>query len=365
MVAQKKYKKSPTLLLHPAVIEGERVFVLSVSAADKPYVVLDKRLPWALNLLPEEFTENIAKILWSQKKGLQGIANELWDFLVSENLVLDKASYRKKITSPHWYQYGWHHAGSYHESTRNYPFMNMNTKNSLREDNQVMKQYALKDAPPSAYQVFNVKQRVKLEKLDADSFDNGFIESLTAKDRLGIKGLSVLFDGVFGQREKLEYGYHKNMDILQMEVTKKAVPSGGGRHPTEIFLLNFGQFDIAQGVYHYNVRDNSLDRIRDGNLWNHFQKICPSSCKPKPKAAFAITSMCERAMWRYRDPRSWRAVMIDAGHALHMYKRVAGMLGLESKTSQRFKSTEVAKVLGINAIEQPVLSVGIFTGDVQ
>lgn len=80
----------------------------------------------------------------------------------------------------------------------------------------------------------------------------------------------------------------------------------------------------------------------------------------KPKAAFAITSMCERAMWRYRDPRSWRAVMIDAGHALHMYKRVAGMLGLEIKTSQRFKSTEVAKVLGINAIEQPVLSVGVF-----
>ena len=77
-----------------------------------------------------------------------------------------------------------------------------------------------------------------------------------------------------------------------------------------------------------------------------------------PAAALVFTSLVERAMWRYRDPRSFRAILVDVGHAVMAYRRVARMLGFRTYAYQKMRDSEVASILGIDRVTQPPLYVG-------
>ena len=56
---------------------------------------------------------------------------------------------------------------------------------------------------------------------------------------------------------------------------------------------------------------------------------------PKACAAVVFTSLVERAMWRYRDPRSFRAILVDVGHAVMAYRHVARTLGFRTYAYQK------------------------------
>lgn len=104
-----------------------------------------------------------------------------------------------------------------------------------------------------------------------------------------------------------------------------------------------------------------MDRIRSGDhysvlrraTFDLFQKF-----DARPFGLIAFTSLVERAMWRYRDDRSARAVLIDIGHALMIYRTVAHVIGFETYTYQKFRDTELCSAMGIDRLRQPPLFVG-------
>ena len=77
-----------------------------------------------------------------------------------------------------------------------------------------------------------------------------------------------------------------------------------------------------------------------------------------PAAALVFTSVVERAMWRYRDPRSFRAILVDLGHAVMAYRHVARTLGFRTYAFQKMHDSEVAALVGVDRVRQPPLYVG-------
>ena len=80
------------------------------------------------------------------------------------------------------------------------------------------------------------------------------------------------------------------------------MPSGGSRHPTEVFQLVVTRgLDLSMGLYHYHPATHSLDRLaRDKRLEviGAFTGVVPDA------VAFpALTLLRERSMWRYREAR--------------------------------------------------------------
>jgi hypothetical protein len=63
-------------------------------------------------------------------------------------------------------------------------------------------------------------------------------------------------------------------------------------------------------------------------------------------------------MWRYREARSWRAVLIDVGHAVMFYRHVALRLGYNLYTYQKFDDKLIGCILGVDIIKQSPLYVG-------
>jgi SagB-type dehydrogenase family enzyme len=141
----------------------------------------------------------------------------------------------------------------------------------------------------------------------------------------------------------------------------KSIPSGGGRHPTEIFLAAFDVDGIPAGVYHYDVESHRLDRVSDGQQREAFADATLdlfAKYETPPAAALVFTSLVERSMWRYRDPRSFRAILVDVGHAVMAYRRVGRMLGFRTYALQKMNDSQMAALLGLDRVAQPPLYAG-------
>jgi SagB-type dehydrogenase family enzyme len=167
-------------------------------------------------------------------------------------------------------------------------------------------------------------------------------------------GLSLLFDVCFGERGRMRFG-------KQGEFLHKSIPSGGARHPTEVFLVAFDGGPVLAGVHHYNVEHHRLDLIRAGDYFEVCARTTFDLFKKfdsPPIALVVFTALYERAMWRYRDPRSWRAVMVDIGHGLMAMRRVAAALGFAQYTYQKFDDDALCDLLGLNPVRQTPLFVG-------
>ncbi|MGH3328107.1 MAG: hypothetical protein ACRDPT_10000 [Streptomycetales bacterium] len=116
---------------------------------------------------------------------------------------------------------------------------------------------------------------------------------------------------------RLAAGVLRTRDLGHSTVVFKSSPSGGARHPTDIGVhLGVGWSAPLAGRWWYDPVTHELVR-RDG-------------AEPEPPAGtavFLVSSHVERAMWRYRDVRAFRPVLIDAGHVVETLLAVINACG--------------------------------------
>lgn len=107
---------------------------------------------------------------------------------------------------------------------------------------------------------------------------------------------------------------------------RKTSPSGGARHPTEIVvLLGEPLGEVPSGAYFYDAAQHCLVAIPVSAA-----KWLPEVDGP---CALVICSRVERAMWRYRELRALRPVILDAGHVAETVSLLAGIHGVSSALS--------------------------------
>lgn len=103
---------------------------------------------------------------------------------------------------------------------------------------------------------------------------------------------------------------------------RRTSPSGGARHPTEaVLLLPVGRFGLGGGAYYFDGRAEVLIAVRDGRYDKSLSALS------RDEIGILLTSRVERAMWRYREPRALRPVVIDAGHIALTMALVLGEMG--------------------------------------
>jgi hypothetical protein len=143
---------------------------------------------------------------------------------------------------------------AYHVATRNHPFIDMSTGMEARiTDAAIMAGYMEADEYPPVYLDINTVETVNLDNapdLATDELRNSVMCQL-----------SLIISGTFGVRRRQAPYFDPDTNYHQVELLLKSVPSGGGRHPTELFLEIVQAPDIAPGQYHYQPRTNTLGRL--------------------------------------------------------------------------------------------------------
>ena len=340
----------PALLVHTVHLDGRRRLVAQASAARPPLILNDPLALWALGALPSEFDRDGAEGAWRDAEVPESARDELWEGFEAAGLFADAPS----GDGSWWDQLGWTEARAYHYATRDYPFLQMDQRDAFAKDGERMETYRVEAPAPSPYQHHGGNGQIALPHLNGDESPDEWLERLNADDRHGIEGLGLLLDVCFGERGQMAVAGGLNCLL-------KSIPSGGARHPTEVFLAAFELDGVEPGVYHYDVEHHALEQVSGGQQRDAFADATMDLFRrfdDSPAAALVFTSRVERSMWRYRDPRSFRAILVDVGHAVMAYRQVARMLGFRTFAYQKMSDTKVAELVGVDRMAQPPLYVG-------
>lgn len=331
-------------------LAGRRRLVAQASASRPPLVLKHPLALSALGAVPPEFDRESACAAWRDSGIPEATHEELWTAFDAAGLFADASS----NGATWWDDFHWREARAYHESTRDYPFLQMNEPGAFASDAERMHEYRDEEPSPPVYQRLGGNTLVQLSDSSADDDPDERLQRMTAEDRLGLEGIGLLLDVCFGERGRISVADGGTCLL-------KSIPSGGARHPTELFLAAFDVRGIAPGVYHYSVEQHRLEQVQAGqrrDAFAHATLDLFTKYEAPPAAALVFTSRVERAMWRYRDPRSFRAILVDVGHAVTAYRHVARLLGFRTYAYGKMRDSEVAGLLGIDRVAQPPLYVG-------
>jgi len=139
-------------------------------------------------------------------------------------------------------------------------------------------------------------------------------------------------------------------------VPLKTSPSGGARHPIEVYVAVRHVDGLTPGVYHYASESHALERLKDGAP--AFDDLLPTQWWYRDAAALVLfTAVFERTRWRYHSPRAYRAVLIEAGHVCQTFCLTATSLGLAPFCSMAVADSVVEQLLAIDGVSESVLYV--------
>lgn len=139
-------------------------------------------------------------------------------------------------------------------------------------------------------------------------------------------------------------------------MSRRTYPSAGARYPLEVYFSFSGNTEIPKGIYHYNVREHSLEELLGpvhetelrkmfGTTWNNASGIV------------ILTGLFERSMRKYRE-RGYRFALLEAGAALQNFYLSSTALGLGFCAIGASLDSQLETILDLNPLDERVIISG-------
>jgi len=110
------------------------------------------------------------------------------------------------------------------------------------------------------------------------------------------------------------YGITRTGAVGNTQGYFRTVPSAGGLFPLEIYVLLRNVDEVADGIYHYNVRQHSLELFREGGWFDDLDKaLIFAPLVANANLIFFLTAVFKRSQKKY-GPRGYRYILLEAGH---------------------------------------------------
>lgn len=137
----------------------------------------------------------------------------------------------------------------------------------------------------------------------------------------------------------------------------RSVPSAGARYPLEIYVGICNCNKLKMGIYHFNVKNNTLELIRSFPDINMLYKMLERQEFVKQSSAMIfITAHFDRTMDKYGE-RGYRYILFDAGHFAQNITLISQSLNYKSVLMGGFEDDELNSVLNIDGINEGVIYV--------
>lgn len=275
-------------------------------------------------------------------------------WLINHEYLLESDSneYRTLIgTAQQWEENAWAAAGRYHFETFGYPFeryaRGRSPVDTARMDSYVENEPDLDRGKSYATQTLNriaLTPPTEISLLTPANFQdepvNQIDDAAKIDDVLSLLGLPV-------RRDPMPWAHSR-------KVLRKTSPSGGSRHPTEIYFINRSIDDLAVGIYHINGDEGVADLIDEGTSRSN-DIICASGGSIDTAGALVFASRFSRNRFRYREPRTFRTVHMDVGHLMTTAEYLLEAIGLRPDGRSHIDAEVIGRVLNFNPlIEHPI-----------
>ncbi len=181
---------------------------------------------------------------------------------------------------------------------------------------------------------------------------------------LSLAGFSAVLYRTYGARAVDAYA-------PGVQLLKKGVPSAGGLHPTEAYLLVQRVEGVAPGLYHYHPVEHALEPLRaltcDEATAMARRFVAAQSWFVDAHVIVLPTSRFLRNFWKYRNhAKAYRALILDVGHLSQTLYLAATELGLGAFITAAINEIDIEQAFGLDPLEEGPLAAcgfGIRSGE--
>ncbi len=118
----------------------------------------------------------------------------------------------------------------------------------------------------------------------------------------------------------------------------RSVPSAGALYPYEIYAAVCSVREVEDGLYHYDIRNHELRRLRKGNFFTDSEGSA---------ITLFITAIFFRSSWKYRE-RAYRYHLLDVGHLTESLGLTLKACSIPFEVSYDFADSEINAFLGLD-----------------
>ncbi|SER09444.1 SagB/ThcOx family dehydrogenase [Natrinema salaciae] len=269
-----------------------------------------------------------------------------------------------------WEEYGWGHAADYYLSIYDFPFNNYTSTEGIEYDDAKMAQYEAEETPPDIYKHYPEAETVSLPEpsLDPEVTVGAGFEYWVNRDENGMRteSPSAAFASNLLYYTVGALNSDENPEEEATGTLRKAVPSGGARHPIETYVLIEDVDGVPEGLYHYSDQNHHLSLLDEtidiDDLEAHIPEL--SGYNRTRSIVLLYTASLDRSMWRYREPRTYSVVHNDLGHIVETMRIISNSHGRAFQCNFGFDAEAVEDLLEIDGFEEPLLAFGaVYTVD--
>jgi SagB-type dehydrogenase family enzyme len=278
--------------------------------------------------------------------------------LRAASILITQDSERHRVEDAHeasWRRWG-RLGALFHTETRNLrdqPFI------ATEADQERLRDRLEHEPPPPVSRELPATSRVPLAAVDTGSLARSdFLDVLSHRrstrkfsgEGVSFEAISALLrlgGGITGLDEPTQTAF-------------KTSPSGGGRHPTEIYLHAHRVTGLEPGFYHLNTARDELELIGPPQtpdalvqLLGDQDWVADSDC------LVFFTCVLARSMWKYSTPRTYRMLHLDVGHLSQTFYLLASALGLGMTFTAAIRDERLEDFLGIDAAHELVMGCSV------
>ena len=237
-----------------------------------------------------------------------------------------------------------------------------NQKDSGTETAVAMRQ-VLGAPPVEAARRVEDDARVHLPRIAPTSFDDLLARRATCRNFDASRTLP--FD-VFAQVLQRVFAAQAEVRVTEDTVfLKKNVPSGGGLHPTETYLLVQRVEGLEPGLYHYHPVQHALVAL-PRHCERPLRDVAEAMLSGQDWFADAAAHLVlvprfARTNWKYRNhAKAYRALLLDVGHISQAVYMAATEAGLAAFVTAAINEVDTEAVFALDGVTQsPVAVMGV------
>jgi SagB-type dehydrogenase family enzyme len=153
----------------------------------------------------------------------------------------------------------------------------------------------------------------------------------------------------------MSYGITRSNADTHFPRPFRTIPSGGALYPLELYVYASRVDGLAAGLYHYDMEEQSLDVIRQGDESARISACLVQGDLAKSAALILfISAIFFRSTFKYGD-RGYRFVLLEAGHLAQNANLTAQEMGLVTANIGGYADRDIDRYLGFDGLSESTI----------
>lgn len=325
-------------------------------------------LEWLLRCSSPTSTEALVASLQQATEVVESEARSLVDHLTKiEALVAADTTSRDRSHLARWSEFGWRDAADFHLATRGLRFVPDEVGgvtyaqyfNAMLEDTQSAGEQPTAHVPHPGDRLPISPDTPAPEAVGAVL---ARMQPINRFEQRGLLGAELL------PATRAAFGTQRVVGGLLGEHHLRSYPSGGARHPFELYLVSKGLPDVPAGVYRFDPIAGDLCVVSGHGTPSEIDEACFGKGGIRSaEAVLVITCRWLRHSWKYRYARSYRMLLLEAGHAVQALNLAMVRHQVDVYHCPSIDDSKIRAILGLgdDFAEGPVYALGLGHGGVR